>query len=78
MIYQDYLNLGFGRIDTCDGVVFKETGYTGYILTKSINEKMKIEVCFQNLDDPKLYIQKKDGHQCHIIKISPEMLKDMF
>lgn len=74
MKYQEYIDLGFKRIDINDSVEYQETGYYGYILTKNITDTLCIEVHFRELDKPKMYITKQhnDGH--HIIPISTDMI----
>ena len=60
MNYQEYIDLGFERIDINDEVSFKRNGYKGFILTKKLRKGVNIEVCSDNLDQPRLYIEKKD------------------
>jgi hypothetical protein len=78
MTYQDYINLGFERIDLDDGVEFKQTGYGGFALTKKLNENIMVEVAYPNLNEPNLYILKGDGDTWHIFPIPIAAIKDLF
>jgi hypothetical protein len=75
MEYQEYIELGFERIDINDGVVFKETGYYGYILVKKITDKITVEVDWEKLDEPRFLIHKPIEGQVHRIVITPEIVK---
>ena len=77
MEYQDYIELGFQRIDINDGVVFRETGYYGFILVKKITNKIGIELYWNELDKPTMYIKKQDDVIVHRIEITPEIVKDL-
>lgn len=77
MNYEDYINLGFKRIDMNDNVEFGQTGYYGFCLTKKFNKKLTIEVSSGELDKPKLYIQKVGQSTSHILNITPEMVVDL-
>lgn len=77
MEYQDYINLGFTRIDLSCGVEFKQTGYYGFSLEKIINEKQLICATSGELDKPKLYIRKRNGNTYHILPISTEAVIDL-
>lgn len=61
MNYKDYIDLGFERIDTYDKVQFERTGNESFILVKKLNKKASIEVWCDELNKPKLYIDKKNG-----------------
>lgn len=78
MNYSDYIDLGFERHDFNDNVVFKETGYSGYYLEKEINNRMSILAVFGKLDKPRLYIQKGNSDNQHIIQLTSDMVRDMF
>jgi hypothetical protein len=78
MYYNDYIKLGFERTDLNDSVEFKQTGFYGYFLNKDINEIFSIQVSSGELDEPKLYIKKRNTETCHIIAIKPEIVRDLF
>ena len=78
MNYKKYIELGFKRIDTNCGVTFNHTGYNGFILTKKVNKRQFVEVCSDELDEPKLYIKKHNSEFCHIIPITVEAVADLF
>ena len=78
MIYQDYIDLGFTRVDTNDSVEYNRTGYHGFILSKQINERVFIELCAGEFDRPKLYIKKSYDGGCHIFTLTGEAVRDMF
>ena len=61
MQYQNYIDLGFERIELSCAVEFKQTGYHGYALEFKINEKMMIGTASGELDKPKLYIKRKNS-----------------
>jgi hypothetical protein len=78
MNYQDYIDLDFKRIDTEDEVYFERTGYKGFILTKKLRKGVAIEVCSDNLDQPRLYIKKKDNDiECFIYKLNKEQIIEL-
>lgn len=77
MDYQKYIVLGFKRVEMNDSVEFRQTGYTGFALTKKITKKLSIEVTSGYLDKPKMYIKKADGHSCHVISITPSAVEDL-
>ena len=80
MKYQDYIDLGFTRYDFVDKIEFANTGYNGFTLAKKVNELISIEVAWDELEAPTMYI-KKEGDQdvsCHRVKISPEVVKSIF
>jgi hypothetical protein len=78
MKYEEYIKLGFKRTDITDSVQFSRHGYNGFYLEKNINEAMNIFVDWTELDEPTLYIQKRNSETVHRIKITPEMVKDIF
>jgi hypothetical protein len=78
MKYQDYIKLGFKRINLLDKVEFNRTGYHGFILTRKINERMAVEVHSGELDKPKLVIQKIYSDFCNSYDIKPSVVKDIF
>lgn len=78
MNYQDYIDLGFKRIDINDSVEFRRHGYSGYLLVKKINKRMRIEVHFTELDNPILYINKKDSETTYSIDLLPGMVEGIF
>ena len=55
MIYNDYIQLGFSREDLTDNVLFNQTGYFGFILTKDLGNGWNIALCDGEFDTPKLY-----------------------
>ena len=75
MKYKKYIDLGFKRIDLNDDIVIKRTGYSGYYLTYQLNEKTSIEVYWDELDNPRLFIEK-NNNECsfHIIKITTKQV----
>lgn len=78
MTYKEYINLGFKRTDTNDSIVFDETGYYGFCLTKVLSDKMTICVSGEELDRPKLYIKKRlDSSTNHIILLTDEIVRDL-
>lgn len=54
MQYSDYIKLGFKRLEMNDKVLFNQTGYYGFILTKKLGE-WSISLCDGEFDTPKLY-----------------------
>lgn len=56
MNYSEYIKIGFTRENYQDRVVFDEIGYHPFFLTKIINERMKIHVDSEELDNPLLMI----------------------
>lgn len=77
MKYQEYIDLGFKRIEMNDNVEFKQTGYSGFCLEKKVNKKLSISVCSGDLDKPKLYVKKQNSDTYHIIPISFDIVKDL-
>jgi hypothetical protein len=77
MEYQEYISLGFKRIETNDTVEFKMTGYSGFILSKELRKEVYIEVCSGDLLTPKLYINKKNSIECFILQLSREDILEL-
>lgn len=77
MEYKEYIELGFDRTDMNDSVEFNQTGYYGFALEKKINKRQLICVSSGELDNPKLYIKKRNSDTYHIIPISPEVVVDL-
>ena len=77
MEYKQYIDLGFERINMSDPVEQKRTGYSGYTLKKEISGRILIEVYWSELETPKMYIKKLNSDTCHILNITPEMVKDL-
>lgn len=77
MKYQEYIDLNFKRIDINDNVEFRRNGYYGYCLEKTVNEIISISVYWSELEQPKLYVKKRDNDTYHIITITSEMVKDI-
>ena len=78
MEYIEYIDLGFRRIELDDMVVFKQTGYGGYVLEKDYDDKIKVCVLSCELDKPKLYINNGEGDIYHIIPISKKTVFHLF
>jgi len=78
MDYQHYINLGFEREDFNDNVQFKQTGYHGFVLSKDLNERISVQVCYPELSKPKMYLKKRDGETFHIINLTCDMVMDLF
>ena len=74
MNYEDYIKLGFKREDINDNVEFRQTGYYGYILILKLNSKASIEVCYGELDKPKLYVKKSKRDEYYITQLTDEQL----
>ena len=78
MNYQEYIDLGFERIDINDEVSFERNGYKGFILTKKLRKGVNIEVCSDNLNQPRLYIEKKDHDiECFILRLNKDMIIEL-
>ena len=77
MEYQEYINLGFKRVETSDSVEFKRTGYSGFILTKKLRDKVYIEACSGSLLDPKLYVEKQNSIECFILALAREDILEL-
>ena len=73
MNYKEYIELGFTRHDLEDSVEMDNTGYGGYILIYQLNKKILIEVYYDELQTPRLYVDKKDN-KSSIIDLSIEQL----
>lgn len=78
MEYQKYIDLGFERFDANDHLEFKQTGFYGFSLSKKLNKKQMVGVSSSELDNPLLYIKKRNSDTWHIIPISPEAVIDLF
>ena len=74
MNYEHYIKLGFKREDINDNVEFRQTGYYGYILIFKLNSKASIEVCYGELDKPKLYVKKSKRDEYYITQLTDEQL----
>jgi hypothetical protein len=61
MTYQQYIDLGFERIEIKDAVEFNRTGVHGFVLTKILEGGYGIEVAWDELDCPKLF---RKGYIC--------------
>jgi len=77
MEYQEYISLGFKRIETNDAVELKRTGYAGFILTKKLRNGVFIDVYSGDLLDPKLYVKKKNSIECFILQLSREDILEL-
>jgi len=78
MKYQDYIDLDFKRIDISDEVSFERTGYKGFILTKKLRKGVDIEVYSDSMDEPRLYIEKKDHDiECFILRLNKEQILEL-
>lgn len=73
MNYKEYIELGFTRHDLEDSVEMDNTGYGGYILIYQLNKKILIEVYYDELQTPRLFVDKKDNKSA-IIDLSIEQL----
>lgn len=78
MEYQRYIDLGFKRTEMNCSVERKRTGYSGFALERKINKKQMVCVGSGELNNPKLYIKKKDDETYHIIPISTDVVIDLF
>ena len=76
MNYKEYIELGFTRHDLDDSVEKDNTGYGGYILIYQLNKKILIEVYYDELQTPRLFIEKKDD-KFSIIDLSIEQLNKL-
>lgn len=78
MEYQEYIDLGFERIDVSDGEEFRRSGYNGFVLTKQLRKGVTIEVCSDNLGQPRLYIEKKDQDmENFILRLTKDQIKEL-
>ena len=57
--YKDYIDLGFKREEWNDVVSERQYGYSGYFLHKRLSKYVSIEVCWRDLDNPKIYFEQK-------------------
>jgi hypothetical protein len=73
MKYKEYIELGFTREDINDRVEMDFSGYTGYFLNYKVIKNVTIEVYYNELNNPKLYIEKEDG-KYEIIDLSIQQL----
>jgi len=78
MKYEDYIKLGFDRVDLHDPIVISETGYGGFSLSKNVNEIISVSVYSEELDNPKMYIRKGLSDTYHIISITDGIVKSLF
>ena len=77
MKYQEYIDLGFERLEMNDPVKQKNSGYSGFTLTKILTDRITLEVYWSELKTPKMYIKKLNSDTCHILDITPEIVKDL-
>jgi len=77
MKYIEYTELGFERTDLNSSIFFEKTGYDGFVLTKKLQNNHLIEVSSAELQNPKLFIRKRNGETYHIIPISTEAVIDL-
>ena len=78
MDYQEYIDLGFERIDVSDGEEFRRSGYNGFVLTKQLRKGVTIEVCSDTLGQPRLYIEKKDQDmENFILRLSKDQVLEL-
>lgn len=78
MTYKRYIELGFIRVDMNDGVEHDSTGYFGFYLTKNKGKNLTVVAYAGELDSPKMCITKRESCEAHYIKITPEMVEDLF
>ena len=62
MKYQEYIDLGFTRIELHDSIEMRDTGYSGYYLQKNITDHVYIGVSYGELDKPKLFVKKQNSN----------------
>ena len=74
MDYQEYIDLGFERIEMDCNLEKEKTGYSGFALTKKLNPSSFIEVTSGDLNKPKLYINKEKGFSFHILPLTKEQI----
>jgi len=77
MTYKEYIELGFERTDMSCSVEFERTGYHGFALSKKLQNNHLIEVSSAELNNPKLFIKKRNGETYHIIPITTEAVIDL-
>ena len=58
MTYADYILMGFNRVEMNDSVEFNDTGYSGFMLTKKVNDRVEVVASSGTLDKPQMYIYK--------------------
>jgi hypothetical protein len=73
MLYENYLKLGFNRVELNDTVELKRYGYSGFLLVYKINKHTSIQVHWMDLDKPELWI--KDNHCLITIEQVNDLLK---
>jgi len=79
MTYADYILLGFTRIEMNDSVEFNETGYSGFMLTKKVNDRVEVVTSSGTLDKPDMYIYKNvETGAVHRIPLTTDMVRDIF
>lgn len=72
--YQDYIDLGFTRVDTADMIEFRRSGYYGFSLNKDLSHSMRVEVTSSDLNNPKLYIKDINSDINHILTMTVDSL----
>ena len=77
MKYSEYIELGFERIEMNDSVEQKNNGYGGFFLSKRLTDRITLEAYWNELQVPKMYIKKQNSETCHILNITPEIVKDL-
>jgi hypothetical protein len=77
MRYKDYIDLGFTRTEIDDKVEVDDNGYAGYSLERIVSENIKVYVHWLSLNNPTLIVNK-DNLYVHRIKLSPDIVCDMF
>jgi hypothetical protein len=77
MTYNEYIELGFTRLDINDPIELKNLGYGGFVLEYNLNRNMLIEAHFTELYNPKLYIKRPGTETYTIIPITGEIVKDL-
>lgn len=69
MQYSDYIKLGFKRLEMNDKVLFDQTGYYGFCLTKDLGNGWSIALCDGEFETPKLYFNND-----FVCKLNVQML----
>lgn len=77
MKYKEYIDLGFVRTDFDDSEEINRTGYGGFSLEKELKEGFSIIVDSEDLQSPRLYIEKEVKLVYHIVSVSPECVVDL-
>lgn len=77
MTYKEYIDLGFKHTDWNDAVSLKETGYGGFFLSYKLNKKASIEVNWDELNKPKLYVLKRDNFTNYITQLTDKQVKEL-